>query len=79
MATSDDKNFPVAGLARDGWSTEEEATATCYCGAVQLVFVRIVPYSVSHSVLQPLIGNKAHSRSRPDKPPRLSLRRLPQN
>lgn len=38
MATSDDK-FPVAGLARDGWSTEDEATATCFCGAVQLVFV----------------------------------------
>ncbi|KAH6632205.1 Mss4-like protein [Chaetomium tenue] len=37
MAASD-PNFPVAGLARDGWSTEEEATATCFCGAVQLVF-----------------------------------------
>ncbi|UPK89209.1 hypothetical protein LCI18_000144 [Fusarium solani-melongenae] len=30
--------FPRAGLAQDGWSTEEEATATCYCGAVQLSF-----------------------------------------
>jgi hypothetical protein len=38
MTTSDAK-FPVAGLARDGWSTEDEATATCFCGAVQLVFV----------------------------------------
>jgi hypothetical protein len=38
MSTSDAK-FPVAGLARDGWSTEDEATATCFCGAVQLVFV----------------------------------------
>ncbi|KAL5380493.1 hypothetical protein DPSP01_007813 [Paraphaeosphaeria sporulosa] len=28
--------FPLAGLARDGWSTETEATATCFCGAVQL-------------------------------------------
>ncbi|KAG9250979.1 Mss4-like protein [Emericellopsis atlantica] len=33
-----EKFFPLAGLARDGWSTAEEATATCYCGAVQLVF-----------------------------------------
>ncbi|KZV79536.1 hypothetical protein EXIGLDRAFT_846436, partial [Exidia glandulosa HHB12029] len=30
--------FPLAGGAQDGWSTEEEATATCFCGAVQLVF-----------------------------------------
>ncbi|EXA36349.1 hypothetical protein FOQG_09045 [Fusarium oxysporum f. sp. raphani 54005] len=32
-----EKFFPRAGLAQDGWSTKEEATATCYCGAVQLV------------------------------------------
>ncbi|KAH6983916.1 Mss4-like protein [Ilyonectria destructans] len=30
--------FPQAGLAQDGWSTKEEATATCYCGTVQLSF-----------------------------------------
>ncbi|KAF9063847.1 Mss4-like protein [Rhodocollybia butyracea] len=30
--------FPLAGLARDGWSNEDEATATCFCGAVQLAF-----------------------------------------
>ncbi|RDW62817.1 hypothetical protein BP5796_11119 [Coleophoma crateriformis] len=30
--------FPLAGLANDGWSTEDEATATCFCGAVQLSF-----------------------------------------
>ncbi|TVY84849.1 hypothetical protein LSUE1_G001125 [Lachnellula suecica] len=30
--------FPLAGLATDGWSTEDEATATCFCGAVQLSF-----------------------------------------
>ncbi|KAK3366221.1 Mss4-like protein [Lasiosphaeria ovina] len=30
--------IPHAGLTRDGWSNEEKATATCYCGAVQLVF-----------------------------------------
>ncbi|KAJ5141220.1 hypothetical protein N7526_002215 [Penicillium atrosanguineum] len=28
--------FPLAGGADDGWSTEDEATATCFCGAVQL-------------------------------------------
>jgi hypothetical protein len=31
--------FPVAGLANDGWSNEDEATATCFCGAVQLAAV----------------------------------------
>ena len=31
--------FPVAGLADDGWSTDDEATASCFCGAVQLSFV----------------------------------------
>ncbi|KAL0580647.1 hypothetical protein V5O48_001377 [Marasmius crinis-equi] len=30
--------IPVAGLAVDGWSKEDEATATCFCGAVQLAF-----------------------------------------
>ncbi|KAK0639521.1 Mss4-like protein [Cercophora newfieldiana] len=30
--------IPHAGLARDGWSKDGKATATCYCGAVQLVF-----------------------------------------
>lgn len=33
--------FPRAGLAQDGWSTKEEATATCYCGTVQLSFVSL--------------------------------------
>ncbi|KAF7345654.1 putative glutathione-dependent formaldehyde-activating gfa [Mycena venus] len=31
-------HFPLAGSANDGWSTDEEATATCFCGAVQLKF-----------------------------------------
>lgn len=42
MAVASDNTipcFPLAGSARDGWSTKEEATATCYCGAVQLAFV----------------------------------------
>ncbi|KAJ7903222.1 Mss4-like protein [Mycena leptocephala] len=30
--------IPLAGGASDGWSNEEEATATCFCGAVQLKF-----------------------------------------
>lgn len=32
-------HFPLAGSANDGWSNEDEATATCFCGAVQLAFV----------------------------------------
>lgn len=42
MSPSNDKSapyMPVAGLARDGYSRDGEATATCYCGAVQLAFV----------------------------------------
>ena len=31
--------FPLAGLAKDGYSTEDEATASCMCGSVQLAFV----------------------------------------
>ncbi|EOD49721.1 hypothetical protein K435DRAFT_695196 [Neofusicoccum parvum] len=30
--------IPLSGSAGDGWSKEDEATATCFCGAVQLVF-----------------------------------------
>ncbi|CAJ2511920.1 Uu.00g075450.m01.CDS01 [Anthostomella pinea] len=36
-------NFPLAGVANDGWSTEDEATATCFCGAVQLAFPTKAP------------------------------------
>lgn len=32
--------FPLTGGADDGWSTED-ATATCFCGAVQLSFVSL--------------------------------------
>ncbi|KAK7418589.1 hypothetical protein QQZ08_011173 [Neonectria magnoliae] len=41
MAASADKSkpyIPLAGTAQDGWSNESEATATCFCGAVQLAF-----------------------------------------
>ncbi|TIA28295.1 hypothetical protein D6C78_10810 [Aureobasidium pullulans] len=37
MTSFDDRGFPVAHLSHHGWSTEEEATATCFCGAVQLI------------------------------------------
>ncbi|OAP58881.1 hypothetical protein AYL99_06178 [Fonsecaea erecta] len=30
--------IPLAGGADDGWSRETEATATCFCGAIQLKF-----------------------------------------
>ncbi|KAL3419935.1 histidine acid phosphatase [Phlyctema vagabunda] len=41
MGVADEKpstEFPLAGVARDGWSKDGEATATCFCGAVQLAF-----------------------------------------
>ncbi|EHL01142.1 Mss4-like protein [Glarea lozoyensis ATCC 20868] len=42
--TKDTKqDFRLAGLANDGWSTEDEATATCFCGAVQLAFPTKAP------------------------------------
>jgi len=31
--------LPLAGLANDGYNKDGEATATCYCGKVQLAFV----------------------------------------
>ncbi|KAJ7208489.1 Mss4-like protein [Mycena pura] len=37
-APVDKPYFPLTGNARDGWSNDEEATATCFCGAVQLKF-----------------------------------------
>ncbi|KAF2677559.1 hypothetical protein K458DRAFT_319358 [Lentithecium fluviatile CBS 122367] len=36
-------SFPVAGLSTDGWSTETEATASCFCGTVQLAFPTTAP------------------------------------
>jgi hypothetical protein len=38
--TQPNSQFRHAGIAKDGWSTDKEATATCFCGAVQLAFVR---------------------------------------
>lgn len=41
MTSFDDQGFLVVHLSSDGWSTEDEATATCFCGAVQLVLVSL--------------------------------------
>jgi len=42
MAAASDKTKPffprAAGLVKDGYSNETEATATCFCGDVQLAF-----------------------------------------
>ncbi|OJJ06573.1 hypothetical protein ASPVEDRAFT_140474 [Aspergillus versicolor CBS 583.65] len=40
MTTHDSNKpyIPLAGLADDGWSEGGRATATCYCGTVQLSF-----------------------------------------
>ncbi|KAH8621818.1 hypothetical protein IG631_23440 [Alternaria alternata] len=37
MRCFNDHGFSVTHLSNDGWSTEDEATATCFCGAVQVV------------------------------------------
>lgn len=51
MSSADkpEPNILLAGMAEDGWSSEEEATATCYCGAVQLVFVSLSSVNLSTS------------------------------
>ncbi|KAF1991104.1 hypothetical protein K402DRAFT_417168 [Aulographum hederae CBS 113979] len=35
--------FPLASVTQDGYSNEEEATATCFCGTVQLAFPTKAP------------------------------------
>jgi hypothetical protein len=50
MAATADKSkpyIPLAGGADDGWSKEDSATATCFCGAVQLSFPTVAPGLVS--------------------------------
>lgn len=50
MAAAADRSkpyIPLAGGASDGWSKEGSATATCYCGAVQLAFPTEGPGLVS--------------------------------
>lgn len=48
MISFDDKGFPVVQLSNDGWSSDEEATATCFCGAVQLVLVSFLMFAVAN-------------------------------
>lgn len=48
MTAADDgvKSYiPLAGCADDGWAKEDQATATCYCGGVQLAFVSVPKYT----------------------------------
>lgn len=57
MAAASDNSkpyIPVAGGADDGWSKEGQATATCYCGAVQLAFVS----APKHPNIQPYPAHK---------------------
>lgn len=46
-ADSTKPNLPLAGSATDGWSKDDEATATCFCGAVQVSFVSIPHTDIS--------------------------------
>ncbi|KAH7151085.1 Mss4-like protein [Fusarium sp. MPI-SDFR-AT-0072] len=46
-----EKFVPRAGLAQDGWSAKEEATETCYCGAVQLVLITASMFTTGIVVL----------------------------
>lgn len=39
--------IPVSGGADDGWSKDGRATATCYCGAVQLDFVSASKHTIN--------------------------------
>lgn len=44
-ASAADKSKPYIPLnsgVDDGYSKDNEATATCYCGAVQLLFVSVI-------------------------------------
>jgi len=43
MTAASDKSKPYIPLGEDGWSKENEATATCFCGAVQLAFPTVAP------------------------------------
>jgi hypothetical protein len=82
MDTFDSNSFPVVNLSNDGWSTDDEATATCFCGAVQLVLVSL---SIFKFFLWPVICTlksdklSATQETRINQPPYLPLPRLPQN
>jgi hypothetical protein len=60
MTSFNDRGFPIVNLSNDGWSTETEATASCFCGAVQLILVSLyvleameVPENVDFSLSCP--------------------------
>jgi hypothetical protein len=64
MAAAADKikpYIPLAGCADDGWTKEDQATATCYCGGVQLAFVS-VPKHTNTIYNIPLMSRKMFSR-----------------
>ena len=73
--------IPLAGLANDGWSKEDEATATCFCGAVQLAFVSRASksaYAPIHLMYSTLIPHfKAYRGARSSHQLHLQLHRLP--
>jgi hypothetical protein len=83
MAATADKSksyIPLAGLADDGWSKEDEASATCFCGAVQLAFVSLpATYARSCSALTLSSCRPANARTRPGEHVRLQLHRLSQD
>lgn len=55
--------IPLAGGASDGWSNEEEATATCSCGAVQLKFVGLLHIFIHSRVADPALPNDQPTQS----------------
>ncbi|KAJ6571202.1 Mss4-like protein [Mycena capillaripes] len=51
-------HIPLVGGANDGWSTDKEATATCFCGAVQSKFPTQGPGLVGTSICNCTDGRK---------------------
>ncbi|KAF2639207.1 hypothetical protein P280DRAFT_470592 [Massarina eburnea CBS 473.64] len=37
-SNSSESHFPLSGASSDGWTKEDSASATCFCGAVQIGF-----------------------------------------
>ena len=72
-------HIPLSGLVTDGWSKEDEATATCFCGAVQLAFVSLALDSIHLPLLTPAFKPPANPRPRPDQNFPLPLHGLPQD
>ena len=90
MNTLDNNTFPIVNLSDDGWSTDDEATATCFCGAVQLILVSTLMLTLAWniailcSLLLHLIFDAdthfpATPETRSNQPIHLPLHRLPQN